>query len=209
MLADQDGCISLFNPAAERLFGYQAAEFVGRNLDLLIPTQIRGPGRDSSFGATWRYEGRSLRAAPVEVEGRRKDGSYFSRRSGSQRDRNPRRQGSRQIQFLASIRDLTERNRIRAVLVQNEKLASIGLLSAGVAHEINNPLAFVANNLVVLERDSKGLLEVMDLPPEPAAAAGRDCPRGGRRDCSAGGGDRSHLCPRKRWPAAVANPRRR
>jgi signal transduction histidine kinase len=56
---------------------------------------------------------------------------------------------------------IAERNRMRAVLVQNEKLASIGLLSAGVAHEINNPLAFVANNLVVLERDCKGLLELI------------------------------------------------
>jgi C4-dicarboxylate-specific signal transduction histidine kinase len=40
-------------------------------------------------------------------------------------------------------------------------LASIGLLSAGVAHEINNPLAFVTNNLAVLERDCLGLLELV------------------------------------------------
>src|SRR5260370_20554063 len=51
---------------------------------------------------------------------------------------------------------------MRATLLQNEKLASIGLLSAGVAHEINNPLAFVANNLVVLERDCNGLLSILE-----------------------------------------------
>src|SRR5207302_2507649 len=68
-----------------------------------------------------------------------------------------------ELQFLGAIRDLTERNRMRAMMVQTEKLASIGMLSAGVAHEINNPLAYVANNLVVLERDLKGLLEVLDL----------------------------------------------
>ena len=83
--------------------------------------------------------------------------------------------GSGPVQFLATIRDLTERNRIRAVLLQNEKLASIGLLSAGVAHEINNPLAFVANNLAVLERDNKGLMEVLKryeaLRPRLAAVA--------------------------------------
>src|SRR4029077_13290145 len=69
--------------------------------------------------------------------------------------------GGGESQFLCAFRDLTERNRMRSVLVQNEKLASIGLLSAGVAHEINNPLAFVANTLVVLERDCTGLLAIL------------------------------------------------
>ena len=59
---------------------------------------------------------------------------------------------------MGAIRDLTERQRLQARVVQMEKLASLGLLSAGVAHEINNPLAYVANNLVVLERGIRGLI---------------------------------------------------
>ena len=62
----------------------------------------------------------------------------------------------------AAIRaDLTERVRLQGRIVQAEKLASLGLLSAGVAHEINNPLAYVINNLAVLERDFQGLALVL------------------------------------------------
>ena len=43
-----------------------------------------------------------------------------------------------------------ERHRMRGRVIQSEKLASLGMLSAGVAHEINNPLAYVANNLAVI-----------------------------------------------------------
>ena len=48
-------------------------------------------------------------------------------------------------------------------LVQTEKLASLGQLVAGVAHEINNPLSFVSNNVAVLERDLRDLLGLIGL----------------------------------------------
>ncbi len=47
-------------------------------------------------------------------------------------------------------------------MVQTEKLASLGQLVAGVAHEINNPLAFVSNNVAVLERDLLDLVELVN-----------------------------------------------
>ncbi len=176
VVADEQGRITLFNPAAERTFGYRAAEVVGQSLDLLIPEEYRERHHQGleRYRATHvsRLVGRT-----VELHGQRKDGTTFplelalSVIEGDGRSGEPSRTavplGSRHLpggtQFLGAIRDLTERNRIRAVLVQNEKLASIGLLSAGVAHEINNPLAFVANNLAVLDRDNKGLMELLEL----------------------------------------------
>jgi len=48
-------------------------------------------------------------------------------------------------------------------MVQTEKLASLGQLVAGVAHEINNPLAFVSNNVAVLERDLRDMITLVGL----------------------------------------------
>lgn len=50
----------------------------------------------------------------------------------------------------------------RVALLQTEKLASLGRLAAGVAHEINNPLSFVVNNLAVLRRDVMDTFRVLD-----------------------------------------------
>lgn len=57
-------------------------------------------------------------------------------------------------------RALEEREQAQSRMVESAKLAGLGQLVAGVAHEINNPLAFVGNNVAVLQRD---LAELHDL----------------------------------------------
>jgi PAS domain S-box-containing protein len=153
--ANEHGRITQFNPAASAAFGYRQEEILGQPLDLLLPEEVQAP------------EVRGHRCAPelppplavgrtVELNGRRQNGEVFPIELalgvidvGGER------------QYIASIRDQTERQRMYAVLAQTEKLASIGLLSAGLAHEINNPLAYVSNNLAVLERDLAGILGML------------------------------------------------
>ncbi|HEY0190981.1 MAG TPA: ATP-binding protein, partial [Kofleriaceae bacterium] len=48
---------------------------------------------------------------------------------------------------IAAARDVTERKRMRAKLLVTDRMASLGTLAAGIAHEINNPLAYVTGNL--------------------------------------------------------------
>jgi PAS domain S-box-containing protein len=55
--------------------------------------------------------------------------------------------------LLAFHRDVTERKKLRAGLAQSERLASMGMLAAGVGHEINNPLAYVLSNVATLAQD--------------------------------------------------------
>jgi PAS domain S-box-containing protein len=54
---------------------------------------------------------------------------------------------------LAFARDITERKAIQEKLVQADRLAAVGTLAAGIAHEINNPLAYVQLGLQYLERE--------------------------------------------------------
>jgi PAS domain S-box-containing protein len=55
-------------------------------------------------------------------------------------------------------------------MVQSEKLAGLGQMVAGVAHEINNPLAFVANNVAVLQRDIAAMERLLKMYGEVDAA---------------------------------------
>ena len=64
--------------------------------------------------------------------------------------------------ILVYMRDISKQHKLESQLFQSEKMASIGQLAAGVAHEINNPVGFVNSNLHTLaeyQNDIKGLIE--------------------------------------------------
>ena len=74
------------------------------------------------------------------------------------------REGERIVRLEQELAEQNQKLReTHSALVQSEKLASLGQMAAGMAHEINNPIALVANNLAVLKRDITSAFELLDL----------------------------------------------
>jgi signal transduction histidine kinase len=69
-------------------------------------------------------------------------------------------------------REIDERKQLESQLVQSEKLASLGQLAAGVAHEINNPIGFISSNLGALDGYFKQLQDMLDAYREAENAIG-------------------------------------
>jgi two-component system, LuxR family, sensor kinase FixL len=146
VVIDEQGKISSFSAAAEKLFGYREAEIVGRNVSSLMPS----PHCEAHDGYLKRYlqtgEKRIIGIGRV-VEGLRKDGTVFpmelsvgEARSGEHRA------------FTGFVRDLTERvateaqlQKVQAELVHASRLSAVGTLASALAHELNQPLTAVAN----------------------------------------------------------------
>ena len=114
VLIDGNGIIESFNPGAEQIFGYAAAEIVGQNVALLMPTPFR-TGHD---GYIQRYEQTGearFMLAPREVQGCRKDGSVFPAEvSVGQVD------GEGLSSYIGIIRDISARVEAEARLYQVE-----------------------------------------------------------------------------------------
>jgi signal transduction histidine kinase len=80
------------------------------------------------------------------------------------------RAGERIIRLEQNLREA------QAALIQTEQLTSLGRLAAGVAHEINNPVCFVINNIAVLRRDVQAAMSVLDTYGEGRATLSKSEP---------------------------------
>jgi len=146
VVIDDHGHILLFSTAAERLFGYTAAEVEGQNVSMLMPT----PYRDAHDSYLARYmatgERRIIGIGRIVV-GLRKGGGTFPMELQVGEVKHP---GHRL--FTGFVRDLTERQRtdqrlqdLQAELLHASRLRSMGQMAASLAHELNQPLTATAN----------------------------------------------------------------
>ncbi|WP_244238017.1 MASE1 domain-containing protein [Corallococcus terminator] len=131
------------NEALCALVGQRREELVGAAPGALLTS---GDGEDPRRLAEALREERSLRA---EVVLSRPDGT----RVWSEMQLSPvRANGQGVTHFVATHRDVTATKELQARLVAAERVAAVGTLAAGVGHEINNPLAYLALNLEAAER---------------------------------------------------------
>ena len=177
IVSDEAGGLVSFNAAAERCFGLDAAAAIGRRIgDLVDCAALRtiGPDRVLACGED------ALRGCRMEAAALRADGTRFPSEVAIAEVRLPDRR-----LFATYLRDLTaaraaaaEIARQREALLQSEKLAALGSLLAGVAHELNNPLSIVLAGALMLQED----LEAAPLPElarraERIRTAGERCAR--------------------------------
>jgi len=182
IVIDEQGIMHSFSSAAERQFGYSAAEVLGKNVKMLMPS----PYRENHDGYIERYlrtgERRIIGIGRLVV-GERKDGSTFpmelavgEMKSGNQRF------------FTGFVRDLTERQKtetrmqeLQSEIVHISRLTAMGEMASALAHELNQPLSAIANYLKggrrMLESGADEHVEIvreaMDKAAEQALRAGQ------------------------------------
>ena len=115
----EDATIHLFNGAAEKMFGYDAAEAIGNNVNMLMPS----PDRDRHDASLERYlrtgEARIL-GFRRELEGQRKDGTVFPLELGVSEVMQPGAAGGKRI-FSGIVRDLTEIKAAQAEILRKSQ----------------------------------------------------------------------------------------
>jgi PAS domain S-box-containing protein len=139
---DLDGAILSWNPGAERMYGYTAAEAISRNARMLLPSQASD--EISAYldrvveGNSWTVETiRKCRdGKPVEV----------ALTVSPIRD-----QAGKIIGAVTIARNIAERKRLEGQLLHAQKMEAVGRLAGGVAHDFNNLLSIIVGHTYLIQ----------------------------------------------------------
>ncbi len=135
IVVHREGRIIYANPKTLERLGFSSAEIIGERLSKIVSANDARTPRAAPMTA-------SGRPAPSEQRWLRSDGTAVGVEVVQE-----------EVVFEGALataviaRDLTERNQIAAAMIEMDRMAAIGILAAGVGHEINNPLAYVLANL--------------------------------------------------------------
>jgi two-component system sensor kinase FixL len=157
VVIDRYGIIQSFSAAATRLFGFEPAEIVGRNVNLLMPAPYHE--EHDTYLERYRTTGeRRIIGIGRTVVGQRKDGSTFPMELTVGEVNLPGGQPGDQL-FAGFVRDLTERQQrerrvaeLQAELVHVSRITELGQMVSALAHEVTQPLTAMASYLSGIRR---------------------------------------------------------
>ena len=146
IIIDGEGRILRFNQAAQGMFGYSADFVIGKNVKILMPQ----PHHSQHDGYLQNYaagEKAGIIGIGREVSGKRSDGVVFPIHLSVGEIKGE----SESRRYVGIIRDLTEQkvvqeqvHKLEEQLLHADRLVILGELTAGIAHEINQPLTAIA-----------------------------------------------------------------
>jgi two-component system sensor kinase FixL len=165
IISDSKGNIERFNKSAETIFGYSAAEMIGRNVSILM-TPFDEKQHDQYMAHSHETGEKQIIGIGREVMARRKDGSEFPAdlAIGEVRWNNNSR-------FIGLIRDISDRKfaeeqaiKRQEEVINTSRLTTMGEMAAAMAHELNQPLTAISNYasacMKSMDSDKPGRIDV-------------------------------------------------